>query len=148
MLALMVGLAGGLICSIIASGKRRNRVGWFVIGFLLPLIGVILLLVLPPGAGGLDPDAALLVPSPPPPAPDPQQARLAALERLAALRDRGVLTDDELEEQKRAILAGQPSTSARTGDTVTCPMCQRQVDRARTVITGDGVMCDRCHAAA
>jgi hypothetical protein len=37
-----------VICAVLAPGKRRSAVGWFCIGFLIPLIGVILILVLQP----------------------------------------------------------------------------------------------------
>lgn len=40
------------------------------------------------------------------PAPVPQQDTISRLERLAALRAQGVLTDEEFAEQKRRILGG------------------------------------------
>lgn len=49
----IVGLIGGTISAAIAPTKNRNPLGWFVIGFLLPLIGLILILVLPDGEDGL-----------------------------------------------------------------------------------------------
>src|SRR5450432_1309318 len=48
MVYLVVGLIGGVICAVIAPGKRRSAIGWFCIGFLIPLIGLILILVLQP----------------------------------------------------------------------------------------------------
>jgi XYPPX repeat (two copies) len=48
MIYLVVGLIGGAICAALAPGKRRSAGGWFCIGFLIPLIGVILILVLQP----------------------------------------------------------------------------------------------------
>ena len=48
MVYLVVGLFGGVICAVLAPGKRRSAAGWFCIGFLIPLIGVILILVLQP----------------------------------------------------------------------------------------------------
>ncbi|GAA2481342.1 SHOCT domain-containing protein [Terrabacter carboxydivorans] len=53
-------------------------------------------------------------PPPPPPAPAPAAApaamgaddMIAALERLAALHAQGILTDEELAQQKARILAG------------------------------------------
>lgn len=49
--------------------------------------------------------------APPPPAPAPppasdMDARIAQLTQLAALRDQGVLSADEFEQQKAQILAG------------------------------------------
>jgi hypothetical protein len=43
---IIIGLIFGAICAAIASGKQRSPVGWFAIGFLIPLIGLILILVL------------------------------------------------------------------------------------------------------
>ena len=54
------------------------------------------------------PAPAPAAPPPPPPPPAPTAAAgddtLERLERLAALRDAGVLTDEELAEQKKKIL--------------------------------------------
>jgi uncharacterized membrane protein YeaQ/YmgE (transglycosylase-associated protein family) len=41
-LALIVGLICGLICVAIASSKGRNAVGWFFVGFLVGVIGLII----------------------------------------------------------------------------------------------------------
>jgi hypothetical protein len=41
-----------------------------------------------------------------PPAADPEDRRLERLERLAALHERGVLSDEEFSAEKRAVLAG------------------------------------------
>ncbi len=43
---LIIGLVAGSICAAVASSKGRNAIGWGVIGFLFPLIGIILILVL------------------------------------------------------------------------------------------------------
>lgn len=48
-LMLLFGILGAMICAAIASTKNRSVVGFGVIGFLLPLIGIILILVLPDG---------------------------------------------------------------------------------------------------
>ena len=37
---------------------------------------------------------------------DPETARLDQLERLAAMRDRGVLSDEEFAEEKRRLMGG------------------------------------------
>ncbi len=63
---------------------------------------------------GIDPDALAAqqggAAPPPPPAPpaedDVVDERLARLERLAKLKEQGVLTDEEFEAQKRQILQG------------------------------------------
>lgn len=44
---IMIMLLGGMISAVVASGKNRNAIGWFVIGALFPLLGVILAIVLP-----------------------------------------------------------------------------------------------------
>ena len=43
----IVALIGGLLCAGLSTASDRNPAGWFVIGFLLPVVGIILLLVLP-----------------------------------------------------------------------------------------------------
>lgn len=50
----------------------------------------------------------------PPQAPARDQDVLDRLERLAALKDRGVLTDDEFEQQKRRILGTQTGEGTRS----------------------------------
>lgn len=42
----VIALIGGVVCGSIASSKGRNPIGWGVIGFLTPLLGLILILVL------------------------------------------------------------------------------------------------------
>ncbi len=37
----------GCFTSIVAGEKHRNALGWFVIGFIYPLLGLILAIVLP-----------------------------------------------------------------------------------------------------
>jgi hypothetical protein len=64
----------------------------------------------PPGApdlfGGLQQMMAAVPPPGPPSAPHAGGGdRLAALERLAALRDSGALTEDEFQAEKRRLLA-------------------------------------------
>lgn len=44
-LQLVIMLIGGAISAFIAHSKGRNVVGWFFFGFLLPLIGIIVALV-------------------------------------------------------------------------------------------------------
>jgi hypothetical protein len=145
MIYLVIGFIGGVTCAFIASNKRRSAIGWFVIGFLLPLIGVILAIVLPSGANDLEVDAMLAAPSPGPrPAAFPD-ASIEALERLAALRDRGALTAEEFETKKQELLAVRPTAMPSM---VTCPNCARQVDQAMTTVTGNGVLCDRCYESA
>jgi hypothetical protein len=44
---LIFGVIFGAICAAIASSKGRTPVGWFFVGFLLGLIGLIIVLVVP-----------------------------------------------------------------------------------------------------
>jgi len=50
-------------------------------------------------------EPAYAAPPPPPPPEDDMDAKLAQLKQLAQLKDQGVLTDAEFEEQKRRILS-------------------------------------------
>jgi Short C-terminal domain len=108
----LIASLGGILCSVIAVSRRRSGIGWFVIGFLIPIIGLILILVLPQPTS-LD-DAIVMMPEPGP--FQIQQQRLAAqrakqdqsldaLSRLAELKDRGALTPAEFEEKKSELLA-------------------------------------------
>jgi hypothetical protein len=103
MIILAVACIGAFICSLLASGKQRSALGWFFIGFFLPLIGIILIVVLPNGGGGLQ--------VPPDVDPYPVQVQRPAptaldeLDKLAGLRDRGVLSPQEFEAKKRDLLA-------------------------------------------
>ena len=42
----LVALLCGTICAVCASSKNRSGLGWFIIGCLFPLIGVIIILCL------------------------------------------------------------------------------------------------------
>lgn len=44
---LIILLVFGAICAFVASARGRTPVGWFVLGFLFPILAVILVLVLP-----------------------------------------------------------------------------------------------------
>jgi hypothetical protein len=44
---LLIAFAGAFVSLAVAASKRRNPVGWFVLGFLFPLISVIVVLCLP-----------------------------------------------------------------------------------------------------
>ncbi len=44
-LGLIVGVICGIICAAVASSKGRNPVGWFFVGFLIGIFGLILVLV-------------------------------------------------------------------------------------------------------
>ncbi len=59
----------------------------------------------PSSSGVLDDEPAPGPPPPPTPPPAARGTRLERVERLAALRDRGALTPEEFEAEKRRILA-------------------------------------------
>lgn len=44
----VIAVGGGVIASTIAKGKGRDAAGWFILGFFLPLIGILLAAVMPP----------------------------------------------------------------------------------------------------
>jgi hypothetical protein len=46
---IVIMLVGGLVSCLVAANKQRNAVGWFCIGALFPLLGIILAVSLPPG---------------------------------------------------------------------------------------------------
>ena len=96
MIYILVGLVFGVfggICSAVAHGKQRNPVGWFAVGFLLCLIGLILICALPSNQ----------LPEHAPAAYSPSQS-LETLEQLATLRDRGAISAQEFDDKKQALL--------------------------------------------
>lgn len=50
MSVLMLLIASGVFCAGIASVKGRGAFGWFVLGFLFPLISLLALIALPAAA--------------------------------------------------------------------------------------------------
>lgn len=46
-LQLIIMAVFGALCALLANNKGRSAVGWFILGFLFPLLGLILVLVLP-----------------------------------------------------------------------------------------------------
>ena len=44
---LLIWLLFGFICSVIASNKNRNVIGWFVLGTLFGIFSLIILACLP-----------------------------------------------------------------------------------------------------
>jgi hypothetical protein len=71
----------------------------------------------------------------------------AAVGVLAAmLRDNGVVDGDMLDLRLEAAMENAEEELEHAANTMTCPRCSRQVDRRITVMTEQGVMCDRCHA--
>lgn len=54
MLLLFIMLIGGLVTSVVASGKGRSGLTWFIIGALFPLPAVIIACTLKPELKGPD----------------------------------------------------------------------------------------------
>lgn len=94
-------------------------------------------------------------PTAPQPAPQPTSDPIAQLERLAALRSQGVLSDQEFADQKAKLLGTKPPASAaqppparaptpvRTGErTIPCPNCDHPL-RLSTIKIGDN-WCPQC----
>ncbi len=113
MMILFVMLVGGLVSSVIAAAKNRSGVGWFLIGALFPLLGLILVLVLPKN---IPMDDLMAVPEPEPGPLQQQQQQLSAarakqlqaldaLARLSELKARGALDDTEYQAKKTELLA-------------------------------------------
>lgn len=48
-LSLLVWLIVAVITAFIAARKNRSFIGWLIIGLILPIVGFILILVLPEG---------------------------------------------------------------------------------------------------
>lgn len=48
-LSLLVWLIVAVVTAIIAARKNRSFIGWLIIGLILPIVGFILVLVLPEG---------------------------------------------------------------------------------------------------
>ena len=109
---LFIAVLGGMLCGGIATSRGRSGVGWFVIGFLIPVVGLIMILVLPKPT--MFDDAVVTMPEPGP--FELQQKQIAAqrakqdqsldaLSRLAELKDRGAVTAAEFEDKKSELLA-------------------------------------------
>ncbi|MBV8762184.1 MAG: hypothetical protein JO257_33140 [Deltaproteobacteria bacterium] len=71
----------------------------------------------------------------------------AAVGVLAAmLRDNGIVDGEMLDIRLEAAMENAEEEIDHAANTITCPRCNRQVDRHVTVMTEQGVICDRCHA--
>ena len=61
------------------------------------------------------------------------------------LKESGAVDGDMLDLRLEAAVANSEEEIERAV-TVACQRCGAQVDRRRTVVTGAGTVCDRCHA--
>lgn len=99
---ILVWIVCGIAAFLIAQNRgATNAPVWFLVGVLLGPIGILLAAVGAKGSG----QAAAVV------------GAADELGKLAELRDRGVLTPQEFERQKAALLARspEPTTTAMTG---------------------------------
>ena len=89
---IIVGLICGLISRAIAKG--RGMVGGFWWGFFLWIIGIIVVAVKPNDKAKNEHN--YYVP--------PTQSFASELEKLAELKERGIITQEEFEEKKKQLL--------------------------------------------
>ncbi len=103
----------GIVTALIANGKGRNPIGWFVFGAILPLIGMIVALAVPslrakPAAAAAPPQTVYVqqpVYAPPPAAPAERPASITdEIHEAKALLDAGTITQAEFETIKARIL--------------------------------------------
>lgn len=96
-----------LIPAAIANSKGRTVVGWFFIGMLIsPLIAAVIVAILPSPRLDAQRHAELVaVASAATTVTRPTADAITDLERLAALRDAGVVTSEEFDAKKAELLA-------------------------------------------
>jgi hypothetical protein len=97
LIGILVAIACSIICAVTASSKGRSSGLWFMVGFCLPVIGVILILALPDESV----NPLLLHTSTEPDVFSP----VDELTKLAKLRDAGVVTEAEYLDKKRRLMA-------------------------------------------
>jgi hypothetical protein len=104
---LFLSFLAGMVCAVLAAGRGRNVLAWFAIGSFLPVLGIILVLVLPDETVATelsrDPGASV-----------PKQSPREDLRMLAVLRQRGILTDAEFEDKKQLVLAAEKAAAAES----------------------------------
>jgi hypothetical protein len=94
---ILVWIVCGIAAFLIAQNRgATNAPTWFLVGLLLGPIGILLAAV---GAKGPGPTGGVVV------------GAADELAKLADLRDRGIVTPDEFERQKAALLARSPEPS-------------------------------------
>ncbi len=101
-----VPLLFGFVCAGIASARNRSTVGWFAIGFLISIVGFILILVLPaiendedyvqePGTNQYRPKREI----------KRRSEAFDGLAQLAELKAHGLLNEAEFAAKKSELLA-------------------------------------------
>lgn len=102
---LVLWIICAFVCAAIADSKKRSMVGWFFIGLLIGVFGIILVAVLP----SMAPEAQQSITYIQQPAPQPAlvapQSPIEALSHLASLHQQGVLTESEFDAKKQELLS-------------------------------------------
>jgi hypothetical protein len=96
-------LGMAFVTGIAASARGRSGGAWFCLGFLFSIFALIAVLVMP----RLDPESKTTVATNvPAPLPATTSATSVAeeIEKLAQLRDKGILTDAEFQARKGVVL--------------------------------------------
>ncbi|NED99789.1 SHOCT domain-containing protein [Phytoactinopolyspora halotolerans] len=116
----MTSAAGQASCPSLGFGSTHCRSvqdsyetgGWVI--FILACVSAAFVLIFIIVAGALKQDVPSAAPStpggppPPPPPPSPVSQLVHDLKELAALRDAGILTEEEFQAKKRELLDGNP----------------------------------------
>ena len=109
---IVIWIICAVVCAVIAESKNRSAVGWFFIGLVLGILGVILVAVLPSPAQSVQPMAHCAQPSQNWPQSPPkdlgtlgEQSVPATIEAFALLHQQGILTDDEFSAKKQELLS-------------------------------------------
>lgn len=97
----------GAVTALVANGKGRNPLGWFIFGAVLPLIGLIVALAVPnlrPRlAAAIAPTHTVYVQQPAPPPPR-EGSITEEIQEAKALLDEGTITKAEFDTIKAKIL--------------------------------------------
>lgn len=106
-IALIFALVAGGACCVTAAGKGRNPVAWLALGTLFPVVALVVVVILPsvnePGAAlPVKPERATLNPAA---RAHLQTTTLDALDRLAAIKERGAITTADYDAKKAELLA-------------------------------------------
>jgi len=121
-LAIFVPLIMLWVFTLVDLFNRRDLSGaakalWAIAIVLLPLVAMLIYFIMRDSRSEL-PGTRLYGQTPPPPQPVPASAADAAigadvvadqLERLADLHDRGILTDEEFQQEKDKLLGSAPT---------------------------------------
>ncbi len=97
-----------VVVGIAASNRGRSGFGWFLLSLLIsPLLSLILVLVMKDLSEVEPPRRERIIIRERGPLleiPDAEESRVDKLERLARLREKGLLSEGEYEREKRRLL--------------------------------------------